>query len=763
MEKKNISIFCLLKDTPNYLVKSWIEHHFNLGINDIYICIDYNSNDIYKDERVEYIIIDKDLKDILDDGKNFKSNTYNYFLNKLDLNEKYDWIAFIDDDEFLQFDTSVLTNYTDCSYISLPWNLRGTMSLKIETDLSKYFDITKKKYLYLDKCGFYKRIFNTNFLRENSLDINEPEYIFITQNNEIETYSDEKSILPVINEAKKYMHIDHYMVRSFEEWVSKLFNRGNIIKEYNVEEYYNGQRFVNYFDIYDLIDKYNTQDVYEMLKKIDRLDVFDFKNFPLEKPYEDIKKHCAVCLMCKDSNEEILKYVINTYLDCGVDDVYVVIDKNSKPIYKYDSEHVHYINYTNELNEEVMFYSSFAQYNECSKEYIGVFNWLYKKLRNKYKWIGFFNDDEFLNLDIESLNNFKDYSSVYIPRIAFRLKDNKEKTIEENLSSTNYFIYGRHFYKSFINTEKTPTILTPFFNDMNGITIRKRKLFNQNNIETIKDNHEDYVEMVQKILYSDVLSKNNYIGHIAFTTFKDLMYKLFYRGHVFNEKYDLPQKLRYIVLWFKANNKNFSEETLFNLINENSSDDFNLDEVRSLLKENIDLFPKQAIIEEENSRPLFGKTEEETAEYFLQQDGYFLTGSRYWFTGMEGFSPHDYDFVKLIDNKEKNIFEYQKINNVCVFGYNTTSKEEIIKLLQRNIKKRRTLSAPSMFFNKNISKKLNFDFIKEYYKIEQAVEAMPQKWNYYKIIAKFFLENGVTDLNFSQKQIVFEEYLKYRT
>ena len=46
MEKNNFTIISVMKDMPDYVLKPWIEHHFNIGVNDIYILVDVGSKTI---------------------------------------------------------------------------------------------------------------------------------------------------------------------------------------------------------------------------------------------------------------------------------------------------------------------------------------------------------------------------------------------------------------------------------------------------------------------------------------------------------------------------------------------------------------------------------------------------------------------------------------------------------------------------------------------------------------------------------------------
>ena len=65
----------------------------------------------------------------------------------------------------------------------------------------------------------------------------------------------------------------------------------------------------------------------------------------------------------------------------------------------------------------------------------------------------------------------------------------------------------------------------------------------------------------------------------------------------------------------------------------------------------------------------------------LKEKNYTLVGSRYFFTGIEGFTPHDYDFVKIVDKvkKTKKKSLHKHVDGVCIINVQKMDPKEFIK------------------------------------------------------------------------------------
>ena len=109
MKEYKIAICVPIKDETEYL-KEWLDWHFGLGITDIYLYEDYNSvshlditnqyNNAYLD-KISRVFSEEYPSNFQFTKKGAwkQSYLYHYFYNKY--RDKYDWIMFIDVDEFL--------------------------------------------------------------------------------------------------------------------------------------------------------------------------------------------------------------------------------------------------------------------------------------------------------------------------------------------------------------------------------------------------------------------------------------------------------------------------------------------------------------------------------------------------------------------------------------------------------------------------------------------------------------------------------------
>lgn len=93
-----ICIVCVAKNENKY-INEWIDHHLNIGIDHIYVCDNNDRNgesvkDVINNKKVT-ILNYKNINDIQP-----KAYTECFFLYR----KQYDWIIFIDIDEFIMLD-----------------------------------------------------------------------------------------------------------------------------------------------------------------------------------------------------------------------------------------------------------------------------------------------------------------------------------------------------------------------------------------------------------------------------------------------------------------------------------------------------------------------------------------------------------------------------------------------------------------------------------------------------------------------------------
>ena len=216
----------MIKDEQPY-IEEWVEFHHSLGVNHFYLIEDIGSTshadilskyDFVEVYQFEDIINDRE-RQMLYDGVYRQKIVYEVFRRKW-FNDN-DFLLFIDVDEFIEADResfiSTLEKYSDYPYLLMRWKT-------MKSDGHIYHPNNHKKYSVLEA---YKD-FNYRVLHTKVIVNLKPEFFDITS---LEHFS----LFPHQFGAEvKYAWVDlelrHYLCKSFEEWVERLTNKGEIIK-----------------------------------------------------------------------------------------------------------------------------------------------------------------------------------------------------------------------------------------------------------------------------------------------------------------------------------------------------------------------------------------------------------------------------------------------------------------------------------------------------------------------------------------------------
>lgn len=129
MKQYKTAICAILKNEHQYL-DEWINHHLNVGFNEIYLYEDFGSksHDIIADKYSNVHLIS--LSTIFDEIKYLHNNKqtalYIYFYQNY--KNVFDYTAFIDIDEFIMFEDgyglqSLLNEYQNYNGIYLFWKM----------------------------------------------------------------------------------------------------------------------------------------------------------------------------------------------------------------------------------------------------------------------------------------------------------------------------------------------------------------------------------------------------------------------------------------------------------------------------------------------------------------------------------------------------------------------------------------------------------------------------------------------------------------
>ncbi len=231
IEKKyNVSICAIFKDEATYL-KEWIEFHKIVGVEHFYL-YNNNSSDNYKDILKPYI--DDNIVTLIDwPQKQCQVEAYQDCAKKFSLETK--WIAYIDLDEFIipnQFDDiySFLKQF-DYSrpVVIVYWKNMGS-SGKMYRDLDglviEDFVVGFRKCVNIGKC-----FFNTNYKYPDILTINYVHHLRANFKNilffPVNVF--DNICLWGMNKAfseNMPIQINHFLLKSFNEYVNKKSKRG---------------------------------------------------------------------------------------------------------------------------------------------------------------------------------------------------------------------------------------------------------------------------------------------------------------------------------------------------------------------------------------------------------------------------------------------------------------------------------------------------------------------------------------------------------
>ncbi len=220
LQKFKTTTCTVIKDEQQYL-EEWINYNLNLGFDEIWLFEDDGSiphNDIC--DKYPQVHLNK-LSDIgVTTSKQI--NTWNYFISNY--KEEFDWVAFIDIDEFIMFEEGwnlqkLLNEYKTEGGIYLFWQMFNA---------SGHIDNPHTPILstYTNKCDIinqdserwhFKSLVNLKV--EGQLFITNHECLYGVSTNGLKTRQ-------YVCYEKAW--INHYFSRSWEEWCDRFLKRGDI-------------------------------------------------------------------------------------------------------------------------------------------------------------------------------------------------------------------------------------------------------------------------------------------------------------------------------------------------------------------------------------------------------------------------------------------------------------------------------------------------------------------------------------------------------
>lgn len=228
MDDVKIAICAVIKDEHQYL-DEWIVYHKNLGIEYIHLYEDEGSNS-HEDICSKYknVILHKLLDFITyKKGKESKQlNLYNRFI--FQYFNKYDYVFFIDLDEFVTFENGYNINHliNICNKngaVLLYWKYYGANGIIDNPNCNVLDAYTKPSYKINDTLSL-----NSNDYPYKSFVRLKGQY----KNNYMKHHHIHCLATPIESGKYTICWINHYITKSWEEWVDKITKKGQIVSNY---------------------------------------------------------------------------------------------------------------------------------------------------------------------------------------------------------------------------------------------------------------------------------------------------------------------------------------------------------------------------------------------------------------------------------------------------------------------------------------------------------------------------------------------------
>ena len=154
--------------------------------------------------------------------------------------------------------------------------------------------------------------------------------------------------------------------------------------------------------------------------------------------------------------------------------------------------------------------------------------------------------------------------------------------------------------------------------------------------------------------------------------------------------------------------------------------------------------------------------------FSFSSDDMLLVGSDYFFHNCEGYIPHDYDYIILIDkanssykpsfDSKDTLHIYSSHTKCDKTFYYRYEKQDFIDDIVNGI-------VPKYFLNKflvpEVNEAIGFEF-SELHALNYLFDELDDKHKYLKIIYDSYIENDEYYLSDSQRELAFNEYKKYR-
>ena len=224
---ENFCIYSVIKNERPHL-EEWIAYHKNAGFDNIILIEDINS-DSHADIAEKYGVTLFHIEDIMPQEQYEHSYKQRYAIDwmteKYGIEHGFDWAILIDIDEFLVFEISVpefCERFKDCNAVHLFWRCYNANG--------HYLMETGKTQQELYKCDSAVIISKPTLCCKFAVNLHNNNGKMMSIHYYKGGYDVEGKIFkPSTNDAIHHTaYIDHFIFRSYEDWVYKLNRRKNL-------------------------------------------------------------------------------------------------------------------------------------------------------------------------------------------------------------------------------------------------------------------------------------------------------------------------------------------------------------------------------------------------------------------------------------------------------------------------------------------------------------------------------------------------------
>ena len=474
MTKYKTAILSLIKDENRY-IENWLDYHYNLGIDKIYLFEDYDSKSHYSEcikygtDKIRLLRFERIVqKTVYEPTALRQIQLLNFFIQNNP--EKMDWVIFMDPDEYINLNKGVnlqdfLYKYRKYPAVYLAWkmfNANGHINHQ-KNDVDFYKQTTNKS---IDNVGIHKHKSFINLNKKVKILDQHTIKNGVTTNYKQSFYDKDMSY--------DYCCLNHYFTRSWEDWCYQIYNRGDLrvgnrklCDFFDLNEDMIGQKeellkpLINkkinndiWLDRNGLLyngiritDEHKKQYLNNVLWNIGPKRAIDYVESLYNNTYKNNKMKIALMYFCYDKDEKMLNLSLKT------------IDRLRK-IYDIDVYVIDDLNHPmKEIPKNVIYWStSFNRnFNLNGKEALDGVISCYTKIfnQNNYDWVIKVDPDTVVNTleDFEIVDPEK-YCNIGCGNHVLKVNEFKQNVFDMSVYGCMHGI-SKKGYNNIINNYKT--------------------------------------------------------------------------------------------------------------------------------------------------------------------------------------------------------------------------------------------------------------------------------------------------------------------